>query len=185
MNLDNSKGVSGNSVGVSGNSVGVSGNSVGVSGNSVGVSGNSKGMSGNSVDVGSNIVIIKAGALFSISSRVGGNNDLTLDESVNVKLYKNAVVNIGGNSYIYGPVAQINPVPNALVDNVIVIGKGSKYHINNVNIDPIGLTKTFDCEQKVCFNPYCAIILPSETVLHTIDNSLEFKLTKAVHCILA
>ena len=134
---------------------------------------------------GSNIVIIKAGALFSISSRIGGNNDLTLDESVNVKLYKNAIVNIDGNSYIYGPVAQINPVPNVLVDNVIVLGNGSKYHINNVNIDPIGLTKTFDCEQKVCFNPCCAIILPSETVLHIIDNSLEFKLTKAVHCILA
>ena len=165
---------------------GVSGNSQGMGGNSQGMGGNSQGMGGNSEGAGSNIVIIKAGALFSISSRIGGNNDLTLDESVNVKLYKNAIVNIDGNSYIYGPVAQINlPNPNPLMDNVIIIDKGSKYHINNVNIDPIGLTKTFDCEQKVCFNPCCAIILPSETVLHTIDNSLEFKLTKAVHCILA
>jgi hypothetical protein len=154
--------------------------------NSVDVGGNSQGMGGK-------IVIIKAGALFSISSRVGGNNDLTLDESVNVKLYKNAIVNIGGNSYIYGPVTQINPnpnpnpnpIPNPLMDNVIVIGKGSKYHINNGNIDPIGLTKTFDCEQKVCMNPFTPIILPSETILHTLDGIMEFKLTKAVHCTLA
>lgn len=154
--------------------------------NSVGVDGNFEGVGCNSEGVGGNIVIIKAGALFSISSRVGGNNDLTLDESVNVKLYKNAIVNISGNSYIYGHIAQINPnpVPNALVDNVIVIGKGSKYHINNVNIDPIGLTTTFDIEQKVCMNPFTPIILPSGTVLHTLDGVMEFTLTKAVHCTL-
>ena len=170
-------------------------NSVGMGGNSQGMGGmgdNSQGMGGNSVGMGGmgcKIVIIKAGALFSISSRVGGNNDLTLDESVNVKLYKNAIVNIGGNSYIYGPITQINPnpipIPNPLMDNVIVIGKGSKYHINNGNIDPIGLTKTFDCEQKVCMNPFTPIILPSETILHTLDGIMEFTLTKAVHCTLA
>jgi hypothetical protein len=175
------------------NSVDVGGNSQGMGGNSVDVGGNSQGMGGNSVGMGGmggmggKIVIIKAGALFSISSRVGGNNDLTLDESVNVKLYKNAIVNIGGNSYIYGPITQINPIPipNPLMDNVIVIGKGSKYHINNGNIDPIGLTKTFDCEQKVCMNPFTPIILPSETILHTLDGIMEFTLTKAVHCTLA
>jgi len=180
-----------NSVGMGGNSQGMGCNSVGMGGNSVGMGGNSQGMGCNSQGVGCKIVIIKAGALFSISSRVGGNNDLTLDESVNVKLYKNAIVNIGGNSYIYGPITQINPnpnpipVPNPLMDNVIVIGKGSKYHINNGNIDPIGLTTVFDIEQKVCMNPFTPIILPSETILHTLDGIMEFTLTKAVHCILA
>jgi hypothetical protein len=184
-----------NSVGMGGNSQGIGCNSVGIGGNSQGVGCNSQGVGCNSQGVGCKIVIIKAGALFSISSRVGGNNDLTLDESVNVKLYKNAIVNIGGNSYIYGPVTQINPnpnpnpnpipIPNALMDNVIVIGKGSKYHINNGNIDPIGLTTVFDIEQKVCMNPFTPIILPSETILHTLDGIMEFTLTKAVHCILA
>ena len=137
------------------------------------------------------LVIIKAGALFSISSRAGGNNDLTLDESVYVKLYKNAVINIGGTSYIYGPIAPNNPNnPNNIINpiapnNVIVLGKGSKYHINNGNIDPLGLTTTFEIEQKVCMNPDTHIILPSGTVLHTLDGILEFTLTKAVHCTLA
>lgn len=139
------------------------------------------------------LVIIKAGALFSISSRAGGNNDLTLDESVYVKLYKNAIVNIGGTSYIYGPGTNANPNninPNNIINpsapnNVIVLCKGSKYHVNNVNIDALGLTTTFETEQKVCFNPCCAIILPSDTILHTVDGTLEFTLTKAVHCTLA
>jgi len=171
MNLVNSEDVGGNSASVGGKG---------------GNSGDVGGKGCNYESMGGNIVIIKEGALFSISSRVGGNNDLTLDESVNVKLYKNAIVNISGNSYIYGHIAQINPnsVPNALVDNVIVIGKGSKYHINNVNIDPIGLTTTFDIEQKVCMNSFTPIILPSGTVLHTLDGVMEFTLTKAVHCTL-
>lgn len=57
-----------------------------------------------------NTVIIKSGALFSISSRVGGNNDLTLDESVYIKLYKNALINIGNNLYRYGPITYA-PIP--------------------------------------------------------------------------
>lgn len=133
-------------------------------------------------------VVIKEGALFSISSRAGGNNDLTLDESVHVKLYKNAVVNISGTSYIYGPIGLNNPNPNPNpnpINNVIVLEKGSKYHVNNVNIDPIGLTTTIDIEQKVCMNPVTPIILPSGTVLHTLDGVMEFCLTKAVHCTLA
>lgn len=141
----------------------------------------------NTDDKTDKLVIIKAGALFSISSRAGGNNDLTLDESVYVKLYKNAVINIGGTSYIYGPITQINPInpnPNALMDNVIVLSKGSKYHVNNVNIDPIGLTTIIDVEQKVCMNPNTLIILPSGTILHTLDGTMEFTLTKAVHCTL-
>jgi hypothetical protein len=138
------------------------------------------------------LVIIKAGALFSISSRAGGNNDLTLDDSVYVKLYKNAVINIGGTSYIYGPLTPNNlnnlnnlNNPNNLINNVIVLGKGSKYHINNGNIDPLGLTTTFEIEQKVCMNPNTHIILPSGTVLHTLDGVMEFTLTKAMHCTLA
>ena len=134
------------------------------------------------------VVIIKAGALFSISSRAGVNNDLTLDDSIYVKLYKNAVVNISGTSYIYGPVGMvdlINSINPSSTNNVIVLSKGSKYHVNNVNIDPIGLTTIFACEQKVCMNPCCPIILPSGTVLHTLDRVMEFTLTKAVHCILA
>jgi hypothetical protein len=127
MNLDNSKGVSGNSQGMGGNSQGMGGNSQGMGGNSQGMGGNSQGMGSNSEGAGSNIVIIKAGALFSISSRIGGNNDLTLDESVNVKLYKNAIVNIDGNSYIYGPVAQINPVPNVLSILIATPIIGEKY----------------------------------------------------------
>jgi hypothetical protein len=135
-----------------------------------------------------NTVIIKSGALFSISSRVGGNNDLTLDESVYIKLYKNALINIGNNLYRYGPItyAPIPPIPPIpFVDNVIVLDKGSKYHINNVNIDPIGLTKSLEMSQKVCFNPNAPIIVPSETILHTLDDTLEFRLTKATHCTLS
>ncbi len=142
-------------------------------------------------------IIINSGALFSISSRAGGNNDLTLDDSVNVKLYKNAIINIGNNTYHYGPIT-INPanpnipnipiipnIPNIPVinDNFIILEKGSKYHVNNVNIDPIGLTSILDIPQKVHFNPYTSIILPSETILHTVDNLLEFALTKAVRCV--
>jgi hypothetical protein len=138
----------------------------------------------NDADSIKKVVIIKAGALFSISSRAGGNNDLTLDELVHVKLYKNAVVNISGISYIYGPICPNNPNPNP-INNIIVLEKGSRYRVNNVNIDPIGLTKMLDIEQKVCMNPCCPIILPSGTVLHTLDNIMEFTLTKAVHCTLA
>lgn len=136
-----------------------------------------------------NTVIIKSGALFSISSRVGGNNDLTLDESVYIKLYKNAIINIGNNLYRYGPITpnpnnnHVPPIP--FVDNVIVLDKGSKYHINNINIDPIGLTKSLEISQKVCFNPNAPIIVPSETILHTLDDTLEFRLTKATHCTLS
>ena len=138
-------------------------------------------------------IIINSGALFSISSRVGGNNDLTLDDSVHVKLYKNAIINIGNNTYHYGPITanHINPIPNPINpinpiinDNFIILEKGSKYHVNSINIDPIGLTSILEIPQKVHFNPYTSIILPSDTILHTVDNLLEFTLTKAVHCVL-
>jgi hypothetical protein len=130
--------------------------------------------------------IIKSGALFSTSSRIGVNADLTLDDSVYVKLYKNAPINIGINTYHYGPITpipNINPTnPAVSNDNFIILEKGSKYHINNINIDPIGLTKILDIPQKVNFNSHTSIILPSNTILHTVDNSLEFSLTKAIHC---
>jgi hypothetical protein len=125
------------------------------------------------------IIIIKSGALFSISSRIGGNADLTLDDSVHVKLYKDALINIGINTYHYGPITH-NPCP--IVNSDIILEKGSKYHINNVNIDPIGLTNILDIPQKVNFNSHTPIILPLGTILHTVDNSLEFSLTKAMHC---
>lgn len=147
-------------------------------------------------------IIIKSGALFSISSRIGVNADLTLDDSVYVKLYKNALINIGINTYHYGPITH-NPVninpnnnshpnnsinpnnnPRPIVnnDNFIILEKGSKYHINNITVDPIGLTNILDIPQKVNFNSYTSIILPSGTILHTVDNLLEFSLTKAMHC---
>ena len=133
-----------------------------------------------------NTIIINSGALFSISSRAGGNNDLTLDDSVNVKLYENAIINIGNNTYHYGPITTNHAIPNNPIinNNFIILEKGSKYHINNVNIDPIGLTSILDIPQKVNFNPYTSIILPSNTILHTTDNLLEFSLTKALHCVL-
>ena len=129
-------------------------------------------------------IIINSGALFSISSRAGGNNDLTLDDSVHVKLYKDALINIGNNTYHYGPItANPNPVP-VINNNFIILEKGSKYHVNSINIDPIGLTSILEIPQKVHFNPYTSIILPSDTILHTVDNLLEFALTKAVRCVL-
>ena len=133
-------------------------------------------------------IIINSGALFSISSRAGGNNDLTLDDSVHVKLYKDALINIGNNTYHYGPINHINPInPNPIPvinNNFIILEKGSKYHVNSINIDPIGLTSILEIPQKVHFNPYTSIILPSDTILHTVDNLLEFALTKAVRCVL-
>jgi len=139
-------------------------------------------------------IIIKTGALFSISSRAGGNNDLTLDDSIHVKLYKNALINIGNNTYHYGPINHIIPIPNPvnhinlvnpiINDNFIILEGGSKYHVNSINIDPIGLTSILEIPQKVNFNPHTPIILPSNTILHTVDNLLEFTLTKAVHCVL-
>lgn len=127
-----------------------------------------------------NIVIFKSGSLFSTLSHIGS-NDLILDEDASVKLYNNASISIGNNIYYYGPINNnICPILNN--DRYVILEHGVKYHINNINIDPIGLTKKLELSQKVIFNTNTNIILPSETILHTADNLLEFKLTKAVHC---
>ena len=128
-----------------------------------------------------NIVIVKSGSLFSTLSHIG-NNDLILDENVSIELYNNASISIGNNIYYYGPITNNNICPILNNDRYVILESGVKYHINNINIDPIGFTKTLELSQKVVFNTNTNIILPSETILHTVDNLLEFKLTKAVHC---
>ena len=126
-----------------------------------------------------NIVIVKSGSLFSTLSHIG-NNDLVLDENVSIELYNNASISIGNNIYYYGPITNISSILNN--DRHVILEHGIKYHINNINLDPIGFTKKLELSQKVIFNTNTSIILPSETILHTADNLLEFKLTKAIHC---
>lgn len=128
-----------------------------------------------------NIVIVKSGSLFSTLSHIG-NNDLVLDENVSIELYNNASISIGNNIYYYGPITNNNICPILNNDRHVILEHGVKYHINNINIDPIGFTKKLELSQKVIFNTNTSIILPSETILHTADNLLEFKLTKAIHC---
>jgi len=124
-----------------------------------------------------NFVIIKAGASFITQSRYNGINfDLTLDENVNAKLYHNALITIGGTNYMYGPTNVTNPAVN---DISVTLEKDTKYHLNNREYDPHGFTKLLDIPQKVRFNNQTSIILPSSTILHTLDNSLEFQLTKS------
>lgn len=139
-----------------------------------------------------NSVIIKSGSQFRPESRNGPTFDLTLDNNITVSMYPNARIQIGNAVYLYGPVqpGEVVIIPPAVpVGGIIRTGgsftvdKNTKYHINNVEYDPIGLTKTLEYEQKVHFQPNAAIILPSETILHTIDNSLEFRLTKSMHCV--
>ena len=124
-----------------------------------------------------NFVIIKAGASFITQSRYNGINfDLTLDENVNAKLYHNALITIGGTNYMYGT----THITNAAVNDVTVtLEKDTKYHVNNREYDPHGFTKLLDIPQKVRFNNQTSIILPSDTILHTVDNLLEFQLTKS------
>jgi hypothetical protein len=124
-----------------------------------------------------NLVIIKAGASFITESRYNGINfDLTLDENVNAKLYHNALITIGGINYMYGTIYITNPNP---ADISVTLVKDTKYHVNNREYDPHGFTKLLDIPQKVRFNNQTAIILPSSTILHTVDNLLEFQLTKS------
>jgi hypothetical protein len=139
-----------------------------------------------------NSVIIKAGSQFRPESRNGNTFDLTLDNSITVSMYPNARIQIGNTVYLYGP-AQTGEgviIPPAVPAGGIIrtggsftVDKNTKYHINNVEYDPIGLTKTLEYEQKAHFQQNTAIILPSETILHTLDNSLEFRLTKSMHCV--
>ena len=124
-----------------------------------------------------NFVIIKSGASFITESRYNGINfDLTLDENVSAKLYHNALITIGGTNYMYGTIYITNP---AISDVSVALAKDTKYHVNNREYDPHGFTKLLDIPQKVRFNNQTPIILPSSAILHTIDNSLEFQLTKS------
>jgi hypothetical protein len=129
-----------------------------------------------------NFVIIKSGASFITESRYNGINfDLTLDENVSAKLYHNALITIGGTNYMYGPIYITNPAIN---DVSVALAKDTKYHVNNREYDPHGFTKLLDIPQKVRFNNQTPIILPSSAILHTIDNTLEFQLTKSTHAFL-
>jgi hypothetical protein len=129
-----------------------------------------------------NLVIIKAGASFITESRYNGINfDLTLDENVNAKLYHNALITIGGTNYMYGTIYITNPNP---ADLSVTLAKDTKYHVNNREYDPHGFTKLLDIPQKVRFNNQTSIILPSSTILHTVDNLLEFQLTKSTPALL-
>lgn len=124
--------------------------------------------------------IIKSGAAFVAESRFLDNNfDLTLDTNVNVKLEQNTRVCIGGMTYMIGPIIYNNPI---LCNRSITLEKETKYYINNREMDPIGLTRTLEHSQKFYFCCQTQILIPSETILHTLDNTLEFKLTKAIHC---
>ena len=129
-----------------------------------------------------NFVIIKSGASFITESRYNGINfDLTLDENVSAKLYHNALITIGGTNYMYGTIYITNPAIN---DVSVALAKDTKYHVNNREYDPHGFTKLLDIPQKVRFNNQTPIILPSSAILHTIDNTLEFQLTKSTHAFL-
>jgi hypothetical protein len=127
-------------------------------------------------------VIIKSGSQFRPESRHGNTFDLTLDNNITVAMYPNARIQIGNVVYLYGPITDVAPLP-AAANRSMTVDKNTKYHINNVEYDPIGLTKTLEYDQKVHFQGNSGIILPSETILHTLDNSLEFRLTKSIHCI--
>jgi len=126
---------------------------------------------------------IKSGATFVVQSRLVNNNfDLTLDTNINVVLEHNTRVNIGGVIYLTGPFnseININPINT---NKNFMVPKETLYHINNREMDPIGLTKKIEYSQKFTFYPQSEIILPSETILRTLNNTLEFRLTKAVHC---
>jgi len=125
--------------------------------------------------------IIKTGATFITPSRLTNNKfDLTLDTNVNVILEHNTKVNIGGTIYLTGPMNNEPSFPNE--KKSILIEKDTKYHINNREMDPIGLTKSLEHSQKFIFFSQSEIILPSETILHTLNCTLEFRLTKATHC---
>jgi len=125
--------------------------------------------------------IIKTGATFITPSRLTNNKfDLTLDTNVNVILEHNTKVNIGGTIYLTGPMNNEPSFPNE--KKSILIEKDTKYHINNREMDPIGLTKNLEHSQKFIFFSQSEIILPSETILHTLNCTLEFRLTKATHC---
>lgn len=125
--------------------------------------------------------IIKSGATFVVPSRLVNNNfDLTLENDINVILEYNTRVNIGGVIYLVGP---MNSECNLCINrSPILVEKNTKYHINNKEMDPLGLTKELEHSQKFIFFCQSTIILPSETILHTINNTLEFKLIKAVQC---
>ncbi len=125
--------------------------------------------------------IIKAGSQFRPDSRNGNLYDLTLDTNITVQMYPNAHIQIGNVVYLYGPIG--NEPVGIMGTGSFIVDKNTKYHVNNVEHDPIGLTKTLEHEQKAQFKTNTAIILPSETLLHTLDNTLEFRLTKSVHCI--
>jgi len=128
-------------------------------------------------------VIIKAGSQFKPESRNGNMYDLTLDTNITVSMYSNARIQIGNVVYLYGPIGN---EPGGIVGGgtgSFLVEKNTKYHVNNQEHDPIGLTKTLEHEQKAHFKTNTAIILPSESILHTLDNTLEFRLTKSTHCI--
>ena len=125
--------------------------------------------------------IIKSGANFITPSRYVANKfDLTLDTNINVILEHNTKVNIGGIIYLTGPMNSEINLPDH--KKSILVEKDTKYHINNREMDPVGLTKSLEHSQKFVFFCQSEIILPSETILHTLTNTLEFRLTKAVHC---
>jgi hypothetical protein len=126
--------------------------------------------------------IIKAGSQFKPDSRNGNLYDLTLDTNITVQMYTNARIQIGNVVYLYGPIGN-EPVGIVGGTGPFLVEKNTKYHVNNVEHDPIGLTKTLEHDQKVQFKTNTAIQLPSETILHTLDNMLEFRLTKSIHCI--
>jgi hypothetical protein len=128
--------------------------------------------------------IIKSGANFVVSCRLVNNNfDLTLDTNINVILEHNTRVSIGGTIYLTGPMNSEINLPNN--KKTILVEKDTKYHINNRDIDPLGLIKNLEHSQKFIFYSQSEIILPSETILHTLTNTLEFRLTKAIHCTLS
>jgi len=128
--------------------------------------------------------IIKSGSKFITHSRYVANKfDLTLDTNINVTLEYNTKVNIGGTIYLIGPMNSEMNLPDQ--KKCILVEKDTKYHINNTEMDPVGLTKSLEHSQKFIFCCQSEIILPSETILHTLNNTLEFRLTKAIHCALS
>jgi hypothetical protein len=127
--------------------------------------------------------IIKSGATFVVQSRLVNNNfDLTLDSNINVVLEHNTRVNIGGVTYLTGPFNSEITIPPIHPNKNFMVAKDTLYHINNREMDPIGLTKKLEYAQKFTFYSQSEIILPSETILRTVNNTLEFRLTKATHC---
>jgi len=117
---------------------------------------------------------IPSGTQIRPARRMNGTYYMTLGTNVSVTLKTKLTVNIDGTMFdvITGNSETKNNQTNIMNNKIIPIPAGTRYYINDIAIDQIGLMRVLDVNDEFHMAPGSKIVLPANTVLTLHKNTI-------------